>query len=79
MTSFLVDDQCSYIHRDSDSSTKADRSTATSSSAESHKNEGFLKAAWHKLTHQHDNLPPDEPKAEDKSQDEEPKKASGSG
>lgn len=47
-----------------------------------HKNEGFLKSAWHKLTHQHDNLEPDEkPKDETKTNkdDEEPKKASGSG
>ncbi len=49
----------------------------------SHKNEGFLKAAWHKLTHQHDNLPPEasntEAKAEDKGEEEESKKAEGSG
>lgn len=57
-------------------STSGDASS--SKSAEAHKNEGFLKAAWHKLTHQHDNLSPEEPKAEEKGQDEEPKKASGS-
>ena len=49
----------------------------------SHKNEGFLKAAWHKLTHQHDNLPPEASntgaKAEDKGELEEAKKAAGSG
>ena len=55
--------------------------TSSSSTADAHKNEGFLKSAWHKLTHQHENLPPEEPKAnlEDKGQEEEPKKASGSG
>ncbi|KAL8702224.1 MAG: hypothetical protein Q9224_000094 [Gallowayella concinna] len=66
-------------------------STSTSSSspkpeaprADSHKNEGFLKSAWHKLTHQHDEPParpsPSVPEAERKGDDEEPKKAAGSG
>lgn len=52
----------------------------TSKKAADHKNEGFLKSAWHRLTHQHDNLEPDngpETKKEEKS--DEPKKASGSG
>ena len=48
-----------------------------------HKNEGFLKSAWHRLTHQHDNLTPDEPikKEDDKidRKEEERKSASGSG
>ena len=59
-------------------STSGDASPS-SQSAEAHKNEGFLKAAWHKLTHQHDDIPPEEPKIEEKGQEEEPKKASGSG
>lgn len=52
--------------------------------ADKHKNEGFLKSAWHKLTHQHesenDQKPPtasDSSSAQDQPQDE-PKKASGS-
>ena len=57
--------------------------TSSRSPAASHKNEGFLKSAWHKLTHQHDNLTPDEPgeqpETEERSQEEEPKKATGSG
>lgn len=56
--------------------------TTASNKTSDHKNEGFLKSAWHRLTHQHDNLEPDEkPKDETKTNkdDEEPKKASGSG
>ena len=55
-------------------------SNTTSNKASDHKNEGFLKSAWHRLTHQHDNLEPDssEKKSESKDSDE-PKKASGSG
>ncbi|EXJ80652.1 molecular chaperone DnaJ [Capronia epimyces CBS 606.96] len=56
-----------------------------SSKPADHKNEGFLKSAWHKLTHQHDNLDPEiegkqskDGKSESKD-DEVPKKASGSG
>lgn len=56
---------------------------AAETEAESHKNEGFLKSAWHKLTHQHDNLAPDEaaeePKGGEKPSEAEPKKATGSG
>lgn len=67
---------------DNSPSTAKDASES-SGSAESHKNEGFLKAAWHRLTHQHDNLPLEEAtpdsKAANKAQEEEPKKASGSG
>jgi len=37
---------------------------------EEHNNEGFLKRAWHNLTHQHDDMPKD---------DDDQKKASGSG
>jgi molecular chaperone DnaJ len=71
------------IPRDPESEKKT---STTSNKASDHKNEGFLKSAWHRLTHQHDNLEPDEsPKSETKSEsktdkdDEEPKKASGSG
>lgn len=69
---------------DQSSETPPASSTTPSSSnaAESHKGEGFLKSAWHKLTHQHDNPPPDEPatgtKPDEKSETEEPKKAAGS-
>jgi len=62
--------------------TKESKPSQPSNKASDHKNEGFLKSAWHKLTHQHDNLEPDEkdtaskPDAKD---DDEPKKASGSG
>ncbi len=60
-------------------STTSDPDKKPSNKASDHKNEGFLKSAWHKLTHQHDNLEPDD-KAGDKKDDEEgPKKASGSG
>jgi molecular chaperone DnaJ len=59
-----------------------------------HKNEGFLKSAWHKLTHQHDILeadgdtttnnndstkPSNKKQDPPPNQDEEPKKASGAG
>lgn len=56
----------------------------STSEADKHKNEGFLKRAWHNITGQHDNLhgnsPPskDEAKDADKTEDEK-KKASGSG
>ncbi len=57
--------------------------SAAKQSDDAHKNEGFLKSAWHKLTHQHDDLPPANsttgPKVEDKSGEEESKKAAGSG
>lgn len=55
-------------------------STATDSSAQKddHKNEGFLKSAWHSLTGQHDNLKEAQVK-QDEEPKEEPKKASGSG
>ncbi|KAL9604329.1 MAG: hypothetical protein Q9179_001885 [Wetmoreana sp. 5 TL-2023] len=52
-------------------------------STDSHKNEGFLKSAWHKLTHQHDDVStkpsPSQPDAESKGEGEAPKKAAGSG
>lgn len=58
-----------------DSENKASK---PSKKASDHKNEGFLKSAWHKLTHQHDDLEPDD-KPSEKKDDDEPKKASGSG
>jgi len=60
-------------------STASDSSNKPSNKASDHKNEGFLKSAWHKLTHQHDNLEPDDKPAEKKDDEEPPKKASGSG
>ncbi|KAI4241438.1 MAG: hypothetical protein L6R42_011281 [Xanthoria sp. 1 TBL-2021] len=54
-----------------------------SAPADPHKNEGFLKSAWHKLTHQHDESaggsPQSSPEHEKKGEAEEPKKAAGSG
>jgi len=50
---------------------------------DSHKNEGFLKAAWHRLTHQHDNLDQQSGMSDTPTppadSEEPPKKASGSG
>ena len=67
------------LHVLRETSSKSGSTTSSSSTTETHKNESFFKSAWHKLTHQHDNLPSDEPKSTDKSREEEPKKASGSG
>lgn len=50
-----------------------------SNKAADHKNEGFFKSAWHKLTHQHDNLEPEKDGKSQDKEDDEPKKASGSG
>ncbi|MCJ1411131.1 hypothetical protein MMC19_005219 [Ptychographa xylographoides] len=68
------------------SSSSSSTSTSTSaSSAEAHKNEGFLKAAWHKVTGQHDHLNDDKEPAEkikekeEEAKKSEPKKASGTG
>ena len=47
-------------------------------SKEAHKGEGLLKSAWHRLTHQHDNLVKDDHGVKDDGK-EEPKRASGSG
>lgn len=59
------------------------RNSEASEGPSSRKNDGFLKAAWHKLTHQHDNLPsegsgPEKP-VDEKADEEEPRKAAGSG
>ena len=65
-----------------DSCRRASASTPPSNSAEAHKNEGFLKSAWHRLTNQHDNLVDNQPSTEEKKpekDEEEAKRASGSG
>lgn len=61
----------------SDSSASASPSTKP----DDHKNEGFLKNMWHTVTGQHDHLnqQPEKPKDQNNSNQEEPKKASGSG
>lgn len=47
--------------------------------ADAHSNEGFLKSAWHNITGQHKHLSKEEQaKADEKKNDEEPKKGSGS-
>ncbi len=61
------------------SSGSSPQSTATS---EDHKNEGFLKNMWHTISGQHDNLndqPQQPPQSPPKKDEDEPKKASGSG
>ena len=68
----------------SDSTTNStNTSTDASSSTDAHKNEGFLKSAWHRFTHQQDTPIPEEStagtKPEEKAQEEEPKKAASSG
>ena len=56
---------------------------AEAPAADSHQNEGFLKSAWHRLTHPHDDTStqpsPPQPNAENKPAVDEPKKAAGSG
>jgi len=54
------------------------KSSKPSNKAADHKNEGFLKSAWHKLTHQHDDLEPEKPDTQGQKEEDEPKKASGS-
>ncbi|KAI9761083.1 MAG: hypothetical protein M4579_001235 [Chaenotheca gracillima] len=75
------------IRKDSSASSSSQQTDASSSNPtppHPDKNEGFLKSAWHKLTHQHDEQPP--PSGQQGQQptpnnqnEEEPKKASGSG
>lgn len=57
------------------------KSSKSGSSSDDHKNEGFLKSAWHKITGQHDHTDNIGSHAESKPsvEPEEPKKASGSG
>ena len=67
---------------DSREPTKDSKTPKPSNKAADHKNEGFLKSAWHKLTHQHDNIEPGKTEKETKPgqhEEDEPKKASGSG
>ena len=71
-------------YKDSTSS-EASKSTSgsASSSTDDHKHEGFLKNVWHTVTGQHDHLKTEQqPKKDDSSkpaEEDEPKKASGSG
>lgn len=68
-----------HVNRDPQDKTTSNQA---SNQASDHKNEGFLKSAWHRLTHQHDNLEPEQPpkdETKNNKDDEEPKKASGSG
>ncbi|KAI4204862.1 MAG: hypothetical protein LQ350_000928 [Teloschistes chrysophthalmus] len=65
------------------SSTTAQAAKSSPSAPDPHKAEGFLKSAWYRLTHQREDqstkpsvLPSD---AEDKGEDEQRKKAAGSG
>ncbi|KAF2226174.1 hypothetical protein BDZ85DRAFT_214018 [Elsinoe ampelina] len=62
------------------SSTTGD--SANASEADKHKNEGFLKSAWHRLTHQHNHLDEQPKQTSQESQtdqdEEQKKKASGS-
>lgn len=57
-------------HNDTDTKT-------TNTKADEHKNEGFLKNAWHTLTGQHDDIKSETPSTS--TEEEPPKKASGSG
>ncbi len=64
--------------------TPNEKDSTPSTKAEDHKNEGFLKSTWHRLTHQHDSLEPEKQEKDGKpespeKEDDEPKKASGSG
>ncbi|MCJ1393122.1 hypothetical protein MMC18_005994 [Xylographa bjoerkii] len=62
-------------------SSSSSSGSTSSKSTEAHKNEGFLKSAWHNLTGQHDHLEGEPKKTEktERTDQEEPKKASGSG
>lgn len=66
----------------SSSSGSATASSNPDSAADDHKNEGFLKNMWHTVTGQHDHLNDGQPqpkKDDAQKEEEEPKKASGSG
>ena len=59
----------------------APQDAAATAQTDTHKNEGFLKSAWHKLTHQHGDGTSTVKGGEDgeaSSQADEPKKAAGS-
>lgn len=73
-----------------DAPATAGKKSSSSSDADQHENESFLKRAWHNITGQHDHLgnaiPPEnqnksgaDVKPTDTTKDEEPKKASGGG
>ena len=70
------------LYRDNANSTDS-KKPKSSNKAEEHKNEGFLKSAWHRLTHQHDDLESkkknESEQKKDSKDEDEPKKASGSG
>ncbi|GAB7354248.1 hypothetical protein MBLNU459_g4784t2 [Dothideomycetes sp. NU459] len=69
-----------YNKEDAKPDADAGKDSSNMSEAEKHKHEGFLKSAWHRLTHQHDDLDKKpEKEGSDKDQEEPPKKASGSG
>lgn len=71
---------CSHCLSTSSSAEDTTPPPKPSSKASDHKNENFLKSAWHKMTGQHDNLEQDTNENKEKKEDEEePKKASGSG
>jgi len=46
---------------------------STASTADEHKNEGFLKSAWHNLTGQHKNINKDQPNGDGEKKDDEKK------
>ncbi|KAL9030499.1 MAG: hypothetical protein Q9196_001386 [Gyalolechia fulgens] len=66
----------------STSSSATGSSKSEKPAANAHENEGFLKSAWHRLTHQHDDSSAKQASSasntENKTEDEEPKKAAGS-
>lgn len=68
------------IHQYKQEPAQDNKASKPAGKTEDHKNEGFLKSAWHRITHQHDNLESEtSEKPEKKKEDDEPKKASGSG
>lgn len=72
------------LKHDASKQSPSDTGNAPSSSTapEEHKNEGFLKNLWHNVTGQHDGMDGktgQQPTKDTQQQDEEPKKASGSG
>lgn len=60
-------------------STDADKKSSTSPSDDPHKNEPFWKKAWHEMTGQHDHTPKTPGTNPPPTEEDEPKKASGSG
>ncbi|KAG8531643.1 uncharacterized protein KY384_003274 [Bacidia gigantensis] len=80
----MSDGNAKRIMNVGNTSATAGKDSPPSESTDAHKNEGFLKAAWHRLTHQHDNSssngetsqPPNELKPPEEEQ-QQPKKAGG--